>query len=228
MPSKRFPELLRSRDRVTIHATADVSDKADIGPGTRIWHEVQVRESAVIGSECILGKGAYVDMKVRIGDRCKLQNGAFVFHGFNLEDGVFLGPGVMLLNDKHPRAINPDGSLKSDSDWTASEAVIRRGAAVGGGAVVLPGVSIGRFAMVGAGSVVTREVPDHAIVFGNPARVRGFACVCGRELRDLQRRPSDVLMRCRACGTEVSIPLDDYGQLEARTPRLRRGLRSGG
>jgi acetyltransferase-like isoleucine patch superfamily enzyme len=205
---------VRSRDRVTIHPTADVSDQADVGPGTKIWQQVQVREGAVIGGACVLGKGAYVDLKVRIGDRCKLQNGAFVFHGFNLEDGVFLGPGVMLLNDKNPRAINPDGSLKSDSDWTVSEAVVRRGASIGGGAVVLPGVSIGRFAMVGAGAVVTREVPDHAIVFGNPARLKGFACACGQQLRPLESRPDVMQMRCPGCETEVSIPLDHYAQLE--------------
>lgn len=205
---------MAARDHVTIHPSADVADDAEIGPRTRIWHQVQVREGAVIGSECILGKGAYVDFKVRIGDRCKLQNSVFVFHGFNLEDGVFLGPGVMLLNDKNPRAINADGSLKSDSDWTASEAVVRYGAAVGGGAVVLPGVSIGRFALVGAGAVVTREVPDHGIVVGNPARLKGFACVCGNQLRRLDQTPEGVLMRCPDCGTEVSIPVDVYAQLE--------------
>lgn len=206
---------MRSRDRVTIHATAEVSDDAEIGPGTRIWSHVQVREGVVIGSECILGKGAYVDLKVRIGNRCKLQNSVFVFHGFNLEDGVFLGPGVMLLNDKHPRAINPDGSLKSDADWTVSDAVVRNGAAVGGGAVILPGVSIGRFAMVGSGAVATRDVPDHGIVVGNPARLRGFACVCGRALKLDERRLDGILMRCPACGREVSIPPDDYAPLEA-------------
>ena len=205
---------MASRDRVTIHPTADVADDAEIGPGTRIWHQVQVRDGAVIGSECILGKGAYVDLKVRIGDRCKLQNGAFVFHGFNLEDGVFLGPGVMLLNDKNPRAINADGSLKSDTDWTASEAVVRHGASVGGGAVVLPGVTVGRFALVGAGAVVTRDVPDHGIVVGNPARLKGFACVCGKNLERLNQRPDGTLMRCPDCGTEVSIPVDVYAQLE--------------
>lgn len=204
-----------SREHVTIHATADVSDDAKIGPGTRIWHQVQVREGAIIGSECILGKGAYVDMHVRIGDRCKLQNGVFVFHGFNLEDGVFLGPGVMLLNDKNPRAINADGSLKSDSDWTTSEGVVRHGASVGGGAVVLPGVSIGRFALVGAGAVVTRAVPDHGIVAGNPARLKGFACICGKQLKHFDSRPDGILMRCADCGTEVLIPLDVYAQLES-------------
>jgi acetyltransferase-like isoleucine patch superfamily enzyme len=205
---------MRTRDSVTIHPTADVSEDADIGPGTRIWHHAQVREGAVIGLDCILGKGAYVDLKVRIGDRCKLQNGVFVFHGFNLEDGVFLGPGVMLLNDKNPRAINADGSLKSDSDWTTSEAVVHHGAAIGGGAVVLPGANIGRFAMVGAGAVVTRDVPHHAIVVGNPARLKGFACVCGNQLQRLDRKPDAILMRCPECGTEVSIPSDLYAQLD--------------
>lgn len=205
---------MRVRDQVTIHPTAEVSDDAEVGPGTRIWAQVQIREGAVIGSECILGKGAYVDHKVQIGDRCKLQNGVFVFHGFNLENGVFLGPGVMLLNDKRPRAINADGSLKSDSDWTASEGVVLYGAAIGGGAVVLPGVSVGRFAMVGSGAVVTRNAPDYGMVLGNPARLKGFACLCGQKLKALRRKQDGMLMRCSLCGTEISIPSDDYAQLE--------------
>src|SRR5229473_2906288 len=102
-------------DSTFIHPTAEVSAKARVGAGTRIWHQAQVREGAIIGSNCVLGKGVYIDKDVRIGNNCKLQNGVFVFHGFDLEDGVFLGPGVMLLNDKHPRAINADGSLKADS-----------------------------------------------------------------------------------------------------------------
>ena len=105
-----------SAPSVYIHPTADVSKDATVGAGTKIWHQAQVREGAVIGKGCVLGKGAYVDRDVHIGDYCKLQNGVSVFHGFNLEGGVFLGPGVMLLNDKHPRAINPDGSPRADAD----------------------------------------------------------------------------------------------------------------
>ena len=165
-----------------VHPTADVSTQAKIGDGTKIWHQAQVREGAVIGKGCVVGKGAYVDKDVRIGDFCKLQNGVFVYHGFHLEDGVFLGPGAMLLNDKHPRAINPDGSRKADADWEVSEGVVCYGAAVGGGAVVLPGVTVGRMALVGSGAVVTRDVPERGIVAGNPARLRGFACDCGRPL----------------------------------------------
>ena len=186
---------------ITIHPTADVAESATIGDGTRIWHQAQVREGAVIGKDCILGKGSYVDTDVRIGDRCKLQNGVFVFHGFNLEGGVFLGPGVMLLNDKHPRAVNPDGTLKSDSDWAVSEGVIGYGAAVGGGAVLLPGVKIGRMALVGAGAVVTRDVPDRGIVAGNPARLRGYACDCGHTLA----RALGSTYRCATCGRSYEL-----------------------
>jgi acetyltransferase-like isoleucine patch superfamily enzyme len=167
---------------VFVHPTADVSAGARLGQGTKIWHQAQVREGAVIGRQCIIGKGVYVDKDVRVGDFCKLQNGVFVFHGFTVENGVLLGPGAMLLNDKHPRAINLDGTPKSEADWKVAEGVVRHGAAVGGGAVVLPGVTIGRMALVGSGAVVTRDVPERGIAAGNPARLRGFACDCGRPL----------------------------------------------
>jgi UDP-2-acetamido-3-amino-2,3-dideoxy-glucuronate N-acetyltransferase len=168
--------------KVYVHPTADVSPDATIGEGTKVWHQAQIREGAVVGKQCIIGKGAYVDKGVGIGDFCKLQNGVFVFHGFNLGPGVFLGPGAMLLNDKHPRAINADGTPKSDADWEVSEGTVEYGAAVGGGAVLLPGVRVGRMALVGSGAVVTRDVPERGIVAGNPARLRGFACDCGRPL----------------------------------------------
>jgi len=109
----------------------------------------------------------------------------------------------MLLNDKHPRAINPDGSLKQDADWNVSEGVVEYGAAVGGGAVVLPGVRIGRMALVGAGAVVTRDVPARGIVAGNPARLKGYACDCGHTLT---KRKSDFA--CPTCGREYDIPVD--------------------
>jgi len=167
---------------VFVHPSADVSADASVGDGTKVWHQAQVREGAVIGKGCIVGKGAYVDKDVRIGDHCKLQNAVFVFNGFTVEDGVFLGPGAMLLNDKHPRAVNPDGTPKSDADWEVSEGLVRYGAAIGGGAVVLPGVTVGRMALVGSGAVVTHDVPERGIVAGNPARLRGYACDCGRAL----------------------------------------------
>jgi UDP-2-acetamido-3-amino-2,3-dideoxy-glucuronate N-acetyltransferase len=167
---------------VRIHPSADVSAEAIIGPGTAIWHQAQVRERARIGRNCILGKGVYVDFDTSLGDNCKLQNGVYVYHPATLEDGVFLGPGVIITNDKIPRAVNPDMSLKSDADWEVSPVWIGAGAAVGAGSVILPGVRIGRWAMVGAGSVVTRDVPDYGLVWGNPARLGGYVCRCGRRL----------------------------------------------
>lgn len=189
-----------------MHPTAEVADDVEIGPGTRIWRDVQVREGAAIGGDCILGKGTYIDVEVRVGSRCKLENGVFAFRGATIEDGVFLGPGVMLLNDKNPRAINPDGTLKSLEDWHVSPTVVETGAAVGGGAVVLPGVRIGRFALVGSGAVVTRDVPEQGIVFGNPARLQGFACVCGSRLAGADTGAEPVKLSCPSCGREAGIP----------------------
>ncbi len=186
----------------TIHPTAEVSPQATLGPGTRIWHQAQVRERARLGANCIVGKGAYIDFDVVIGDNVKIQNGVFVYHGVTIQDGVFLGPGVILTNDKLPRAINPDGALKSDADWQVSPILIQRGASVGAGAIVLPGVTIGEFAMIGSGAVVTRDVPDHGLVYGNPARLHGYACDCGQILLALR----DNLWRCVGCDRQFNLP----------------------
>jgi acetyltransferase-like isoleucine patch superfamily enzyme len=188
-----------------IHPTAVVSNDAKIGEGTSIWNFTQVREGAEIGSSCIIGTGAYIDAGVVIGNRCKIQNHVNVFHGFTLEDGVFLGPGVLLLNDKRPRAINRDGSLKGAEDWTVSKGRVHEGASVGGGSVVLPGVSIGRFAMVGAGAVVTGNVPDHGIVYGNPARLAGYTCFCGTKLAAEIGSTEVREVKCSACGSTVVL-----------------------
>jgi UDP-2-acetamido-3-amino-2,3-dideoxy-glucuronate N-acetyltransferase len=178
-----------------IHPTAQVSPQAVIGPGGKIWHQAQVRERACLGANCIVGKGAYIDFDVTLGDNVKVQNGVYVYHGVTVEDGVFLGPGVILTNDKLPRAINSDGSLKSDADWEVSPTLIRRGASIGAGAVVLPGVTVGEFAMIGAGAVVTRDVPAHALAYGNPARSHGYVCRCGRPLQALDNGQ----WKCEVC-----------------------------
>jgi UDP-2-acetamido-3-amino-2,3-dideoxy-glucuronate N-acetyltransferase len=178
-----------------IHPSADVSPQAIIGAGTRVWHQAQVREGAQIGENCIIGKGVYIDFDVGIGNNVKIQNGACIYHGSAVEDGVFIGPGVILTNDKVPRAINPDGSLKTDADWQLSPISIERGASIGAGAVVLPGVRVGEFAMVGAGAVVTRDVPAHALVYGSPACWRGYVCRCGEVLLESE----DGGWRCGTC-----------------------------
>jgi UDP-2-acetamido-3-amino-2,3-dideoxy-glucuronate N-acetyltransferase len=184
-----------------IHPTAEVERGATIGEGTRIWHHVHVRSGASIGSGCILGYGVYVDAGVQIGDNVKLQNRVSVYHGVSIEDGVFVGPHVAFTNDKHPRAVTPDGGLATDDDWTVSPVLVRRGASIGAAAVVLPGVTIGRWAMVGAGAVVTRDVPDHGLVSGNPARLRGYACKCGYTLRNVGEG-----WRCERCGETYDLP----------------------
>ena len=191
--------------KARVHATADVSPSATIGDETSIWNYAQIREDAHIGPGCVIGTGAYIDFGVEVGARCKIQNHVSVFHGFKLEDGVFLGPGVLLLNDKLPRAINVDGSLKSAADWTAAEGRVCEGAAVGGGSVILPGVTVGRYAMVGAGAVVTRNIPAHGLVYGNPARLAGYVCFCGSKLPVEPSVRGRKQVECGVCGSVVEL-----------------------
>lgn len=200
------PEKAHSLNGVQIHPSADVSPHAQIGAGTKIWHQAQVREGACIGHHCIIGKGAYIDSNVTIGNLVKIENGAFVFHGATLEDGVFIGPHACLTNDRLPRAITPDGQLKGDADWEAGHTLIQYGASVGAGALVLPGVNVGRWAMIGAGAVVTKDVAAHGLVVGNPARLVGYVCACGHRLVELAggRDTEHALRRfsCPSCGRE--------------------------
>ena len=167
---------------VFVHPSADVSESAIIGEDTKIWHLVQVREGARIGRECILGRAVYIDVNVVLGDRVKVQNYVSIFDGVTIEDGVFVGPHVVFTNDKHPRAVNPDGTLKGANDWTISITRVCEGAALGANATILCGITIGRWATVGAGAVVTRNVPDYGLVVGNPARLIGYVCRCGRRM----------------------------------------------
>lgn len=191
---------------IRIHPTAEVSPQARIGDGTSIWNQAQVREGAVIGEGCIISKDVYIDAGVQIGNRVKIQNGVSVYHGVTIEDGVFVGPHVCFTNDKYPRAINPDGTLKGAADWQVWETRIGYGAALGARAVILPGLTVGRWAMVAAGAVVTRNVPDYGLVVGHPARLVGFVCPCGQRLVAAGGDDQLVLARCPACATQVEIP----------------------
>jgi acetyltransferase-like isoleucine patch superfamily enzyme len=168
---------------VRIHESSVVSDKAEIGDGTQIWLFCQVREDVRIGKGCIFGKGVYVDAGVVVGDNVKIQNNASLYAGVTVEDGVFVGPHVCFTNDKVPRAVNPDMSLKGGDDWHVTPTLVKAGAALGANATIVCGVTVGKWAMVASGSVVTKDVPDHALVMGNPARQHGWVCACGMRVK---------------------------------------------
>ena len=165
-----------------IAATADVDESATIGAGTRIWHLAQVREHARLGSGCIIGRGAYVGPAVAIGNNVKLQNYALVYQPARLDNSVFIGPGAVLTNDMFPRSVDVTGTLKRAVDWRAEGVHVREGASVGARAVVVPGRVIGKYALVAAGAVVTRDVPDFALVAGVPARRIGWVGRAGVRL----------------------------------------------
>lgn len=173
---------------IYIHPSATVEDGAVIGEGTRIWHLVQVRSSAQIGNECVIGRGCFIDAHVVIGSRVKIQNYVSVYDGVTIEDGVFVGPHVVFTNDKIPRAIKPDGSLKGADDWQIGYTHVGYGTAIGANAVLVCGIKIGKWAMIGSGSVVTKDVPDYGLVVGNPARLIGYVNADGQRV---DRPPSE-------------------------------------
>jgi UDP-2-acetamido-3-amino-2,3-dideoxy-glucuronate N-acetyltransferase len=153
-----------------IHPSADVSEDAKIGEGGVVWHLAQVREHAVLGESCIIGRGAYVGEGVVMGDNCKLQNYALVYEPAVLGNGVFIGPAAVLTNDHYPRSVTPEGKLKRGDDWEPVGVTVREGASIGARSVCVAPVTVGRWALVAAGSVVVRDVPDFALVAGVPAR----------------------------------------------------------
>ncbi|MCR2764209.1 N-acetyltransferase [Microbacterium sp. zg.B48] len=166
-----------------VAASADVADSASLGPGTRVWHLAQVREDAVLGADCNLGRGAYVGPGVRIGDSCKLQNYSLVYEPAVLGDGVFIGPAAVLTNDEFPRAANLDLTVKTEGDWHPVGVLIGDGASIGARAVCVAPVRVGAWALVAAGAVVTKDVPEYALVVGVPARRIGWVGRAGKPLR---------------------------------------------
>jgi acetyltransferase-like isoleucine patch superfamily enzyme len=185
-----------------IHDSAQIEPDVSIGPGTWLWHRAQVRVGARIGGDCVIGRDAFIDEGVTLGDRVKVQNGALIYHGVTIEDGVFIGPGAILTNDRRPRALNAQGELARGDDWTVSPIHVSTGASIGAGAIVVAGCDVGSHAMVGAGSVVTHDVPGHALVAGNPARQIGWVCVCGARLSDPRAagEHADASLTCSECG----------------------------
>ncbi len=167
-----------------IHETADVSKKVKIGKGTMVWNNAQIREGAEIGINCIVGKNSYVDHNVKIGNNVKIQNNSSVYHGVTIEDGVFVGPHVCFTNDKNPRAVNADGSIKNSEDWNLGKTIVKKGASIGGNATILPDITIGKWALIGSGSVVTKDVPNFGLVVGNPAKLVGYVNKEGKKVKN--------------------------------------------
>jgi len=159
------------------HERAIVDPKAQIGNGTRIWANANILEGAIIGENCNICDSCYVEKGAIIGNHVTLKNGVAVFNGVTLQDDVFVGAGVAFINDRNPR------SNRSDA-WVLEKTLVQKGATIGANATLMCGITIGSYAVIGAGSVIIKNVPDHTIVVGNPVRWVGYACRCGRALND--------------------------------------------
>lgn len=215
-----------------VHPSADLEADVTVGAGTSIWHRAQVRVGARIGRDCVIGRDVFIDEGVTIGDRVKVQNAALVYHGVTVGSGVFIGPGAILTNDRHPRAVTATGDLARAVDWEVSPINLADGASIGAGAVVVAGCDVGSFGMVGAGAVVTRDVPAHALVAGSPARVIGWVCACGQRLQDSTGHPApatreryaiDPELSCSVCGRHYAFVGDDGSLQEQRGPAITQG-----
>lgn len=187
--------MLQSEEIYMIHESAYIED-AKIGEGTNIWHFVHVREGAKIGKNCIIGKGAYIGKNVVIGDGCKVQNFATIYQGVKIGNDVFVGPHVCFTNDLYPRV---------RGEWKIIETIVEDNASIGANATIMCGIKIGKYAMIGAGSVVTKSIPSHALVFGNPARFKAFVCKCGEKLDIMKENRENIFFKCGKCGQEITL-----------------------
>lgn len=177
-----------------IHQTAEIDKTAKIGKNSKIWHFALIREGVVLGKNCIIGKGVYIDHDVVIGDNCKIQNHVSIYFQTLIEKNVFIGPNACFTNDKIPRATSPVGKQKNKNDWKSEKIIIKEGASIGAGSIILPGITIGKWAMIGAGSLVSKNVPDYGLVYGSPAMTKGYVCPCGLKL--IQKKSLLVCLKC--------------------------------
>lgn len=176
---------------VFIHKSAFIDEGAKIGDGSKIWHFVHVRSTAEIGKNVIIGKGCYIDSNVKIGNNVKIQNLVSVYDGVSIENEVFVGPHVTFTNDLHPRA---------EGKWNVVKTKIKTGASLGANSTIICGNTIGEYALVAAGSVVTKNVPDHALVAGNPAKLLGWVCFCAHRIAGKELAKGDYSLKCETCG----------------------------
>jgi len=200
---RRMSQKPEQKSDVFVHQLAVIDQGAQIGKGTKVWHFAHVRGTAKIGERCIIGNNVYVDADVTIGNGVKIQNGVSVYHGVTIEDDVFCGPHMTFTNDMYPRAFG--------ESWEVFKTLVKKGASIGAHAVVVCDTTLGEYCMVAAGAVVTKSVPAHGLVMGNPAKLVGFVCKCGMPLREeTSRSKQSVVMRCSKCGTDTTIPMSDY------------------
>ena len=192
-------------NKAKTESTSIVDENAVIGDGTRVWNFVHVREDAEIGTKCVLGDYVYVGRGVKIRNNVKIQNRATIYEGVTIEDKVFVGPHVTFTNDFFPRSFS--------TDWKILPTHVKTGASIGARTVIICGVIIGEYALIGAGSVVTENIPSHALAYGNPARIRGFVCRCGRKLETKEKKKDCVLMKCQFCREEFKISVEDYKRI---------------
>ena len=169
-------------DNVKIHPTAVIEQGVEIGPGSSVWDNVHIRHDAKLGEQCIVGGKSLIAYSVEIGNRCKINSNVYICYGVTLEDGVMVSAGTIFTNDRFPRAATPDLSelRSSDPDEETFSTLVREGATIGAGCIIGSNLTIGRFAMVGMGSVVTKDIPDFHLVIGSPCRSIGFVCRCGQ------------------------------------------------
>lgn len=181
-----------------VHPSAIVEESARIGSGAKIWHFSHVMAGAEIGPECILGQNVFVASTAKIGGHVKIQNNVSIFDGVELEAEVFCGPSVVFTNVINPRSLIPRRE-------EFKKTLVRRGATLGANATILCGITIGSYAFVGAGSVVTKDVPDHALVYGNPGRLHGWVCRCGVKLKKSGRAWLCPSCAMRYTGSKIGL-----------------------
>lgn len=189
-------ENIKKKQNVFIHPLA-VVETEDIGEGTRIWEFTYIMNNAKIGKFCNIASHCFIENGVEIGNYCTIKNGVYLWQGIILEDHVFIGPGVIFTNDKYPRSKNRNVKFE--------KTLIKENASIGAGAIILCGLTIGKFAMIGAGSVVTKSVPDFGLVYGNPAKLKGYVCVCGHPLIQSHNLSPHKNITCKICKRSYKI-----------------------
>ncbi|MBI3782396.1 MAG: N-acetyltransferase [Deltaproteobacteria bacterium] len=206
-----------------IHPTAIVEPGVDVGPGTAIWDNVHIRGPAVVGRDCIIGEKTYVAYGVRIGDFVKVNAQVYICTGVTIEDQVMIAAGVIFTNDRYPRAFDQSGGLAdSGPNQDTLVTTVGRGATIGAGARIGPGLAIGAYSMIGMGAVVVHDVPEHGLVYGNPARLHGYVCICGHPLPALAAVPAAEQL-CQRCQTPYIVHRHgDTALPRFTTPRVAR------